>query len=171
MTTGSGHPLRIALVCLGNICRSPMADVVLEKKLADAGLADEVHVDSAGTGDWHRGEPMDPRAAAILEEHGYDPTRHRAQQITSRWFDDHDLVLTMDGSNFDAVRALARTPRDRSKVQMFRSYDPVATPGDDEVPDPWYGGPSGFEHVLRLIERTSDAIVASAPRLVEELAR
>ena len=68
MTTGSGHPLRVALVCLGNICRSPMADVVLEKKLADAGLADEVHVDSAGTGDWHRGEPMDPRAAAIHEE-------------------------------------------------------------------------------------------------------
>ncbi|MGH1564044.1 low molecular weight protein-tyrosine-phosphatase [Mumia sp. DW29H23] len=165
------HPLRVAVVCLGNICRSPMADVVLEQKLADAGLSDAVVVDSGGTGDWHRGEPMDPRAAAILTEHGYDPSRHRARQVTGDWFDDHDLILTMDESNFDDVRALARTPQDRSKVQMFRSFDPVSTPGDDEVPDPWYGGPEGFEHVLRLIERTSDAIVANAPELVTELAR
>lgn len=167
--TEHGHPLRIAVVCLGNICRSPMADVVLEQKLDEAGLSDEVRVDSAGTGGWHRGEPMDPRAAAVLAEHGYDPTRHRAQQITSDWFADHDLVLTMDASNYDDVAALARTPSDRAKIAMFRSYDPAATPGDDEVPDPWYGGPEGFEHVLDLIERTADAIVAHAPQLVREL--
>jgi protein-tyrosine phosphatase len=165
------HPLRIAVVCLGNICRSPMADVVLEQKLADAGLTDEIQVDSAGTGGWHRGEPMDPRAAAVLAERGYDPTRHHAQQITPAWFDNHDLILTMDASNFDDVAALARNPGDRAKIQMFRSYDPAATPGDDEVPDPWYGDAAGFELVLSVIERTADAIVAHAPQLVRELSR
>lgn len=169
--TAPEHPLRLGVVCLGNICRSPMADVVLEQKLADAGLSDAVHVDSGGTGGWHKGDPMDPRAAAVLTEHGYDPSRHHARQVNSGWFDDHDLILAMDESNFDDVRALARTSQERSKVQMFRSFDPVATPGDDEVPDPWYGGPEGFEHVLMLIERTSDAIVANAPELVTELAR
>lgn len=169
--TSTGQPLRIALVCLGNICRSPMADVVLESKLADAGLSDVIVVDSGGTGGWHQGEPMDPRAAAVLEEHGYDPARHRARQVDSSWFDDHDLILTMDESNFDDARRLARTPADRAKVAMFRSYDPVASPGDDEVPDPWYGAERGFENVLRLIERTSDAIVANAPELVATLPR
>ncbi|KAA1424587.1 low molecular weight phosphotyrosine protein phosphatase [Mumia zhuanghuii] len=162
-------PLRIAVVCLGNICRSPMADVVLESKLADAGLSDVVHVDSAGTGDWHVGEPMDPRAAAVLTDHGYDPSRHRAQQITPSWFGDHDLILTMDDANLDDVTALARTPQERRLVQKFRAYDPVARPGDDEVPDPWYGGPEGFVAVLRMIERTADAIVERVPSLVSDV--
>ncbi|WP_370616728.1 low molecular weight protein-tyrosine-phosphatase [Mumia sp. Pv 4-285] len=172
MTSTCGGPqLRVAVVCLGNICRSPMADVVLEHKLDEAGLADTVHVDSAGTGDWHRGEPMDPRAAAVLTEHGYDPSRHRARQVTADWFDDHDLILTMDDANFDDVAALARTPQEREKVRKFRSYDPAASLGDDEVPDPWYGGPDGFVTVLRMVERTADAIVAAAPGLTEEVSR
>ena len=90
---------RIALVCLGNICRSPMAHVVLEQQLADAGLGDAVEVHSSGTGGWHEGNPMDDRAAATLATAGYDPSRHRARTFDAGWHDDHDLVLAMDAAN------------------------------------------------------------------------
>ncbi|MBC9227590.1 low molecular weight phosphotyrosine protein phosphatase [Aeromicrobium sp. 636] len=149
---------RIALVCLGNICRSPMAHVVLEQRLADAGI-DDVVVTSSGTGDWHVGQPMDERAAATLTAAGYDATRHRARNFTPDWFGEQDLILTMDASNHADVLALARSDEDRAKVRMYRSFDPEADTPDAEVPDPWYGGPEGFDEVLRMVERTTDGIV------------
>jgi protein-tyrosine phosphatase len=157
-----GAPYRIAVVCLGNICRSPMADVVLNDRLERRGLADRVEVVSAGTGDWHVGGPMDRRAAALLSSHGYDATAHRAQQFGAHWFDEVDLVLAMDAQNFADVAALGPA----AKVRMFRDFDPLVGPGDHErdVPDPYYGGDDGFEQVLRMVERTADAIVdALAP--------
>ena len=147
---------RIALVCLGNICRSPMADVVLSAQLARAGLADRVEVASSGTGDWHVGHPMDRRAAATLAGAGYDPTRHRAQQIATTWLDDFDLLLTMDAANLADVRALGEP--DDGRLRLFRDFDPVGAGG--EVPDPYYGGDDGFEEVLTMVERTTAAIVA-----------
>jgi protein-tyrosine phosphatase len=147
---------RIALVCLGNICRSPTAHVVLEERLAAAGLDDRVEVGSSGTGGWHVGNPMDARAAATLTTAGYDPTRHRARQYDATWPEAYDLVLVMDVTNLADVGG--RTPR----VRMFRDFDPVE-PGTD-VPDPYYGGADGFEEVLTMVERTSDAIVAALPR-------
>ncbi|MGH3361342.1 MAG: low molecular weight protein-tyrosine-phosphatase [Nocardioides sp.] len=144
---------RIALVCLGNICRSPMAHVVLEARLDEAGLAGEVEVTSSGTGDWHVGKPMDERAAAILVGEGYDPTRHRARLYDATWLDDHDLVLAMDATNLGDLGGRS------DRVAMFRDFDPVGA-GDD-VPDPYYGGPTGFEEVMRMVERTSVAIVAA----------
>jgi protein-tyrosine phosphatase len=149
----------VALVCLGNICRSPTAHVVLEQRLADAGLDDRVVVHSSGTGDWHVGEPMDRRAAAALSEAGYDPSRHRARQYDGSWAADHDLVLAMDAGN------LADLGGRSERVGMFRDFDPVG-PGAD-VPDPYYGGPDGFGMVLEMVERTSDALVAA---LAERLA-
>ncbi|MTB89650.1 low molecular weight phosphotyrosine protein phosphatase [Aeromicrobium senzhongii] len=149
---------RIALVCLGNICRSPMAHVVLEQRLADAGI-DDVVVTSSGTGDWHVGQPMDERAAATLTAAGYDATRHRARNFTPDWFGEQDLILTMDASNHADVLALARSDEDRAKVRMYRSFDPEADTPDAEVPDPWYGGPEGFDEVLKMVERTTDGIV------------
>jgi len=149
---------RIALVCLGNICRSPMADVVLEHRLAEAGI-DDVVVSSSGTGDWHVGQPMDERAAATLTAAGYDATRHRARNFTPDWFGEQDLILTMDASNHADVLALARSDEDRAKVRMYRSFDPEADTPDAEVPDPWYGGPEGFDEVLAMVERTTDGIV------------
>lgn len=142
---------RIALVCLGNICRSPTAHVVLESRLVDAGLADRVEVASSGTGGWHVGNPMDPRAAATLTAAGYDPSRHRARQYDASWREAYDLVLVMDEVNLADVGG--RTER----VGMFRDFDPVDPGGP--VPDPYYGGDDGFEEVLAIIERTSDAIV------------
>lgn len=149
---------RVALVCLGNICRSPMADVVLEAKLHDAG-ADDVEVTSSGTGDWHVGEPMDQRAARTLSDAGYDPTRHRAQTFTTDWFDRNDLILAMDSANFADIVALAPRPEDAEKVRLYRSFDPAAVSTQAEVPDPWYGGPDGFDDVLQIVERTSTEIV------------
>ena len=155
---------RIALVCLGNICRSPTADVVLNAMLAEAGLEDRYVAESCGTGDWHLGEPMDRRSALALEAAGYDPSAHRARHFDESWHD-HDLILVMDGANLRDV--LATLPADRhDRVRMFRSYDPEA-PGADpatgvgpDVPDPWYGGAQGFLDVLAMVERTCRAIVA-----------
>ena len=151
---------RVALVCLGNICRSPMAHVVLESRLDDAGLGDLVEVTSSGTGCWHVGNPMDPRAAATLTQAGYDATRHRARQYDASWTDRNDLVLAMDQDNLDNLSDLGRvSPR----VMLFRDFDPVEPGGD--VPDPYYGGDAGFEEVLSMVERTSDNLVAALSAL------
>jgi protein-tyrosine phosphatase len=162
----SGTPYRIALVCLGNICRSAMADVVLTERLADAGLADDVEVVSAGTGDWHVGKPMDRRAAALLTTHGYDASRHRAKQFEAGWFDDCDLVLAMDSENRRDLEALGMELDDPGRLRMFRDFDTHA--GDDtadrDVPDPYYGGDEGFETVLTMINRASDGLVAALTR-------
>jgi protein-tyrosine phosphatase len=160
---------RVAVVCLGNICRSPIADVVVNALLDEAGLRDDVEVTSAGTGSWHVGEPMDERAAAVLTRSGYDASTHRARHFDESWHD-HDLILVMDHANLADV--LAELPPDRhDRVRMFRSFDPdieaaggagagpVDVPG---VPDPYYGGQDGFDEVLAIVERT-------AHRLVEEL--
>lgn len=149
-------PYRVTLVCLGNICRSPMAHVVLEDRLAQAGLADRVSVTSSGTGDWHVGQRMDKRAAARLAAAGYDPTRHRARQVTAADLAGNDLVLAMDATN---LSDLTRMAPGGTTVRLFRDFDPEAEPGA-EVPDPWWGGTEGFDEVLEMVERTADSLVA-----------
>jgi len=151
-------PYRIHLVCLGNICRSPTAHVVLERRLADAGLGDAVEVTSSGTGGWHVGKQMDPRAAATLTASGYDPSRHRAAQYDGGLAASYDLVLVMDEANLADVGGRSE------RVGLFRDHDPV-DPGS-AVPDPYYGGDDGFEEVLTMVERTTDAIVAALPPVV-----
>jgi protein-tyrosine phosphatase len=148
----SSGPYRIAVVCLGNICRSPMAQVVLADHLDRAGLSDKVTVASAGTGDWHVGGSMDTRAAATLSGYGYDASRHRAAQFTREHAGDHDLVLAMDAVNYADLSDLGVGDR----LRMFRDFDPEG-PGD--VPDPYYGGDAGFRKVLDMVERTADALV------------
>lgn len=150
----------ITIVCLGNICRSPMADVVLNQRVDDAGLAGLVSVTSSGTGDWHVGQPMDARAASTLAAAGYDATRHRARQWAAARVGEHDLVLAMDRENLRTVLA-GVGPADRERVRMFRDFDPV---GGGDVPDPYYGGTEGFDEVLTMVERTSAAIVDALDR-------
>lgn len=148
------HPLRVALVCLGNICRSPMADVVLNERIRAAGLTGAIRVESCGTGDWHVGEPIDDRAGATLRAAGYDPSGHRARSFGPEWFD-HDLILAMDRANLRDVRD--RLPAGaHPRTRLFRDYDPA---GAGEVPDPYYGGPEGFAEVLAMVERTADALL------------
>jgi protein-tyrosine phosphatase len=150
-------PFRIAVVCLGNICRSPMAAAVLRHKIAEAGLSDEVVVNSAGTGDWHVGSGADRRARAALRSRGYSD-EHRAQQFLSAHFADHDLVLGMDAANVRDLRRIAPDPQIGAAVRLF---DIGA-----EVPDPYYGGPEDFEAVLDQIERAADALLAELPQLM-----
>ena len=160
------RPYAVALVCLGNICRSPMAQVVLEDQLAVAGLAKAVTVSSAGTGDWHLGEPMDARAAAALRAEGYDPSRHRAKQVLGSWFETNDLLLAMDRANLADLRMLAPDSAAAARAVLFRAFDPelepalIATGGTEvDVPDPWWGGPDGFTEVLTMVRRTSAGLV------------
>ena len=150
-------PRRVAVVCLGNICRSPIAEVVLRDRLERAGLADRVEVLSAGTGGWHVGGPMDERAAAVLADHGYDATRHRARQADGDWLASLDLVLAMDQQNRRDLEAVV----DPGRLRMFRDFDPEADEQDRDVPDPYFGGDDGFGAVLAIVERTADALVSA----------
>jgi protein-tyrosine phosphatase len=164
------HPgrYRLVLVCLGNICRSAMADVVLTGLVEDAGLADRVEVASAGTGDWHVGGPMDRRAAALLTSHGYDASRHEAQQFEAAWHEEYDAVLAMDATNRADLAALAEQPggQDLDRLLMFRDLDPLATDDDRDVADPYYGEDEGFEETLAVVRRTGVEIVRELERLL-----
>jgi protein-tyrosine phosphatase len=155
----SDGPYRIALVCLGNICRSPMAHIVLDEKLERTPLAGRVAVDSSGTGDWHLGDPMDERAASTLSAAGYDPSRHRAQQFAAHWFDRNDVIVVMDSGNRRDVLAAAPDQASRDRVRMLREFDPEADDDDLDVPDPWHGGQDGFDTVLAMVERSTDGII------------
>lgn len=150
-------PYRVVFVCLGNICRSPIAEVVTRRLAADAGLADRIVVSSAGTGDWHIGERADPRTLEVLASHGYDGSSHRARQFQPDWFADHDLVVAMDETNLATLRRLAPDEEARAKVRLLLSFDPAAT--STEVADPYYGGSGGFDHVLVTVERACRALL------------
>jgi protein-tyrosine phosphatase len=130
------------MVCLGNICRSPMAEVILRDELDQAGLAARVVVDSAGTGDWHIGQPMDRRAARELARHGLDGSRHRARQFVPSCFDLYDLIIGMDSANLHDLHAMAPDADAASRVVLLRAFDPALAghrePGELEVPDPYY---------------------------------
>ncbi len=157
----AGSPYRIAFVCLGNICRSPMASVILGELVAGAGLAGKVEVASCGTGSWHVGEPMDSRAAAQLKAAGYDASAHRARTYDPTWLE-NDLVLAMDAQNLADITE-GRGGDDH--VRMFRSFDPLADPGDLDVPDPFYAGDESFVQVLGIVERTCRQILAELQAL------
>jgi protein-tyrosine phosphatase len=148
---------RICFVCTGNICRSPMAETVFLDLVKRAGYEGAVTVMSAGTGDWHVGEPSDARTMAALESRGYDGSRHRAKQFDPAWFDNLDLVVVFDRSQERILRAWANTEQDRGKVQMLLSFDSQqAAQGD--VPDPYYSDAAMFSTVLGMIERASAAL-------------
>lgn len=146
----------IVFVCSGNICRSPMAEIVLRHRLAEHGLSEAVSVRSAGTGAWHVGEPADPRARATLKAHGYS-VDHTARQIGPEHLD-ADLLLVADKGHLKDVRSLLGDTEDPDKVRLLRSFDPTA-PDDAEVPDPYYGGDEGFVEVLGMIERAVDGLI------------
>jgi low molecular weight protein-tyrosine phosphatase len=146
-----------------------MADVVLTQRVDDAGLAGRVTVSSCGTGDWHVGQPMDERAAAILRANDFDPSAHLAQQFSPSWLATNDLVLAMDSGNLAEVRRVTASSGgdvDPHRVRLFGDFDPVEPGG--EVPDPYYGGSQGFEEVLAMVERTC-AVLVSALQLLPGL--
>lgn len=160
-----GEPYRICLVCLGNICRSPMAEQVLRTELERAGLDAAVRVDSAGTGSWHIGAGMDRRAASTLRIHGY-PTDHVARQFDRAWFAHRDLLLALDTDNqADLVRVAPDRQTAEERVRLFLSFAPGGGPRA-EVPDPYYGGEDGFTTVLNMIEAASKGLAGELTQLL-----
>lgn len=138
-----------------------MAAAVLRQRLAAAGLAEQVAVQSAGTAGWHVGSPADVRAAATLQDNGYDPT-HQARRFNQAWAREVDLVLAMDASNYTDLQAV--TQGTGVELRMFREFDPtlarIRPPNPAlDVPDPYYGPQSGFTEVLAMLERAADGIV------------
>ncbi|MCZ0988179.1 low molecular weight protein-tyrosine-phosphatase [Streptomyces diastatochromogenes] len=156
---------RVCFVCTGNICRSPMAESVFRARVEEAGLADLVETDSAGTGGWHEGDATDPRTVSVLDEHGYG-TEHVARQFQPSWFARRDLVIALDTGHLKALRRLAPTEEDARKVRLLRAYDPAA--GDDlDVPDPYYGGRDGFEECLEMVEAATTGLLAAVREQLE----
>ena len=153
-----GAPVRVLMVCMGNICRSPTAHGVLAQRVADAGLGDRIVVDSAGTHDYHVGRPPDERAQQHAARSGVDLSAQRARQLKAQDFDDFDLVLVMDDANQHAARALC-PPGQRHKLRRLTDF--CTRHRASEVPDPYYGGAAGFEAVLDLVEDACDGVLAA----------
>jgi protein-tyrosine phosphatase len=156
MSASEPEPFRVVFVCSGNICRSPMADVVFRQLAERAGLGERVASSSAGTGDWHVGERADARTLEALARRGYDGTRHRARQFTSADFERNDLVVALDHSHERVLRGWARTEVDADKISLLLSFDPGAKTLD--VPDPYYADAAMFDDVLGMIEGASRAL-------------
>ena len=152
---------RILFVCLGNICRSPTAEGVMRRVVREEGLEDEFEIDSAGTGGWHVGNPPDARATESARRRGIT-LAGEARRVTRQDFEDYDLLLAADRENVDDLRAIAPDEHARAKVRLLREFDPDIDPAhpDLDVPDPYYGGPDGFEDVLDLVEAACRGLLA-----------
>ena len=149
--------IRVLFVCLGNICRSPTAEAVFRHQVRAAGLAQRVHIDSAGTSDYHEGYPCDERARAAASHRGYDMEGLRARQVTARDFHDFQYLLAMDRTNLADLKRLA--PREHvRKARLFMDFS--ETYRGHEVPDPYYGGAQGFERVLDMLEDAARGLLA-----------
>lgn len=150
------NPASVVFVCLGNICRSPTAEGVFRALVETRGLADSIHIDSAGTSNWHIGERPDPRAIEAASMRGIDLTNLRGRQATTSDFLEFDYVIAMDHENYANLSRLA-TPDQRAKLHLFLEFaDDVS---EVEVPDPYFGGAGGFPHVLDLIENASQGLL------------
>lgn len=148
---------RILMVCLGNICRSPLAEGILRNKAEQKGLS--LFIDSAGTSNYHVGENPDARTIKNAQKHGIDVSKLKARQFTENDFDKFDIIFTMDSSNYADVLSLSRNKKDTNKVEMIlnRVY-----PGTNmSVPDPYFGGEQGFENVYILLDKACEIIAES----------
>ncbi len=160
---GAG-PYRLCFVCTGNICRSPMAAVVMTRLAgADPDLAGRVAVSSAGTGPWHEGEPMDPRARAVLSTRGYDPTGHVARQVSVGELARVDLLVALDRRHQQTLRSLGSGAGLDGRVVLLRSFDHTAG-GAVDVPDPYYGDEADFARCLDQVELACRGLAATLAR-------
>ncbi len=156
---GSGPRCSLLFVCLGNICRSPTAEGVMRSLVESEGLAQEIELDSAGTGAWHVGSSPDRRATAAAAAAGV-ALAGEARQVVPEDFERFDLILAMDSSNLRDLRAAATSPQAREKVQLLREFDPESAAGDLDVPDPYYGGEDGFGTVFEMVRAACAGLLA-----------
>lgn len=150
-------PTAVLFVCLGNICRSPLAEGVFQHLVAKRGTSRRYHVDSAGTGAWHAGEPADPRSREVAERNGIF-LRGRARQVQEEDFHQFDLILAMDRTNMADLETAYPGSDARAKLRLFRELDPEGE-GDLDVPDPYYGGSEGFDQVFAMVLRSCTALL------------
>ena len=157
-TNTTATPIKVLFVCLGNICRSPLAEGVFRHHVEQAGLSDRFEIDSCGTGSWHVGEMPDPRMRQTAERHGLSIDDQRGRQLIARDLEEFDYIFAMDQQNLRGLYHLDDEENHRDKIFLFRQLDPE--PGDYQVPDPYFGGElEGFEHVYQLVERTSKQLL------------
>lgn len=148
--------MSILFVCLGNICRSPIAEGVFRNRVHAAGLDDSIEIDSAGTAAWHQGKKPDSRMIAASSERGYDISGQRARQVREADFHHYDLILAMDEENLMNLEDIA--PEDgKAELRLFLSYANGIR--EREVPDPYFGGNEGFFHVISLVENAADGLL------------
>lgn len=143
---------KVLMVCLGNICRSPLAEGILKSKIDSS----KIHVDSAGTGDWHVGQEPDKRSIAVGNKYKIDITEQRGRLFTEEDFENFDLIYAMDNSNRENILSLAKTEEDRSKVKLI--LDEIFPGENVDVPDPYFGGELGFEDVYKMLDEACESI-------------
>lgn len=148
-------PVAVLFVCLGNICRSPLAEGVFRALVRERGLDEHFRIDSAGTGAWHVGEPPDGRSIEVARRNGVSLDGQRARRVEAADFETFDLIVAMDRSNLRDLEAM--TDGSGARLTLLRDHDP--DPGDGEVPDPYYGGPGGFDRVYEMVRRSSEALL------------
>ncbi len=153
---------RLCFVCLGNICRSPTAEAVMKKLVEDRGMSHLFELDSAGTASYHQGELADPRSREAALRHGYR-IEHRARQFLERDFERFDLILAMDEDNLRTLKRMVTRPEHQQKLALFRDFE-SGTPRGQSVPDPYYGGPRGFDEVIEICERACQGLLRHCHR-------
>ncbi|WP_139959529.1 low molecular weight protein-tyrosine-phosphatase [Flavicella sediminum] len=142
----------VLMVCLGNICRSPLAEGILKSKVDPS----KVYVDSAGTGAYHVGNLPDPRSIEVAAKYGIDITDQRARAFSKKDFDTFDVIYAMDASNYNNILNLAQSDLQRAKVKLI--LNEIRPDRNEQVPDPYYGGDNGFEHVYQLLDESCELI-------------
>jgi len=146
----------VLFVCLGNICRSTLAEGIFLHLVTEAGLSERFEVDSAGTGSWHVGEPPDARASLVATQHGVELTS-RARQLTDEDLLHYDWIIAMDRENLRNIERMAAAAGSEAEIHLLREFDALGE--GDEVPDPYYGGASGFENVYTMVHRSCQALL------------
>jgi len=148
---------KVMFVCLGNICRSPLAHAVFSEMLEKKGLKNDYLVESAGTSAYHQGEQADARMRETARAHGVE-IDHKARQLQCSKLDEYDLILAMDRHNLEEILKLAGNERQKNKVRLFREFD-FESNSQKDVPDPYFGGRDGFETVFSIVERTVESLI------------